>query len=456
MSIAIQFENISKQYRLGLVSTRTLAHDLNRWWMMNVRGKEDPYLKIGDVNNRAMHGTSDYVWALRDINLEVKEGEVLGIIGKNGAGKSTLLKLLSKVTAPTTGTIKARGRIASLLEVGTGFHPELTGRENIYMNGAILGMTKAEITRKLDEIVDFSGVERYIDTPVKRYSSGMTVRLGFGIAAHLDPEILVVDEVLAVGDAEFQKKAIGKMQDVSKGEGRTVLFVSHNMASVKSLCKNGVILVDGMVDLIGDIDTVVSEYLKEGNSITNYKEWGIPAIAKNGFELFQIGIKAKNKEYTDVMRVDDELEFSALYCVKHNIDALHLTLHVKDDQGNKLFSTSGGRSGLAYQHEKGLYWIKASIPADFFNWGNFFIDLFVVENKRDVIIVENDILSFTLTNKGMPVGSWMGREPGSITPFFQWEREKINLPYGQTNIRYTTGSSGSGRIYTLSGTNLGE
>ena len=217
---AIEFENISKQYRLGLVSTNTLSHDLKRWWAMNIQGKDDPYLKIGEVNDRASKGNSDYVWALKDINFKVEQGDVLGIIGKNGAGKSTLLKILSKVTAPSTGVIRARGRIASLLEVGTGFHPEMTGRENIYMNGAIMGMTKAEITRKLDEIVDFSGVERYIDTPAKRYSSGMTVRLGFAIAAHLEPEILVVDEVLAVGDAEFQKKAIGKMQDVSKEIGR--------------------------------------------------------------------------------------------------------------------------------------------------------------------------------------------------------------------------------------------
>ena len=263
MPTAIKFENISKQYRLGLVSTNTLSHDLKRWWVTNIQGKEDPYLKIGEVNDRATKGTSDYVWALKDINFEVQQGDVLGIIGKNGAGKSTLLKILSKVTAPSTGSIKAAGRIASLLEVGTGFHPEMTGRENIYMNGAIMGMTKAEITRKLDEIIDFSGVERYIDTPAKRYSSGMTVRLGFAIAAHLDPEILVVDEVLAVGDAEFQKKAIGKMQDVSKGEGRTVLFVSHNMGSMQQLCTKGLLLQNGSISYTGRIEDTVNYYLKE-------------------------------------------------------------------------------------------------------------------------------------------------------------------------------------------------
>ena len=272
---AIEFENISKQYRLGLVSTQTLSHDLRRFWITNVLGKENPYLKIGETNDRATKGTSDYVWALRDINFKVEQGDVVGIIGKNGAGKSTLLKLLSRVTGPTTGTIRAHGRIGSLLEVGTGFHPEMTGRENIYMNGAIMGMTKAEITRKLEEIVDFSGCERYIDTPVKRYSSGMTVRLGFAIAAHLEPEILVVDEVLAVGDAEFQKKAIGKMQDVSKGEGRTVLFVSHNMAAVKNLCKSAVLLENGTIKDTGNVTDIISEYISvnQVNLSSNLAEW---------------------------------------------------------------------------------------------------------------------------------------------------------------------------------------
>jgi lipopolysaccharide transport system ATP-binding protein len=263
MPKAIEFNNISKIYRLGQVSTGTLANDIHRWWTMNIRGKEDPYLTIGETNDRATKGESDYVWALRDIDFKVEQGDVVGIIGKNGAGKSTLLKILSKVTAPTTGTIRARGRIGSLLEVGTGFHPEMTGRENIYMNGAILGMTKAEITKKLDEIVDFSGCERFIDTPVKRYSSGMMVRLGFAVAAHLDPEILVVDEVLAVGDAEFQEKAIGKMQDVSKGDGRTVLFVSHNMTCVRNLCKNGVLLENGQIRIMGPIDRVIGDYLED-------------------------------------------------------------------------------------------------------------------------------------------------------------------------------------------------
>lgn len=262
--IILKAEGISKQYRLGSVGTGTISHDLNRWWA-KIRGKEDPYLKIGDTNDRSTKGTSDYVWALQDISFEVKKGEVLGIIGKNGAGKSTLLKILSRVTAPTTGIIKTKGRIASLLEVGTGFHGEMTGRENIFLNGAILGMTKKEIKSKIADIIEFSGCERYIDTPVKRYSSGMTVRLAFAVAAFLEPEILVVDEVLAVGDAEFQKKAIGKMQDISRGEGRTVIFVSHNMAAVKSLCTRGIVIENGKVVFEGKIDDAVDFYLIKEN-----------------------------------------------------------------------------------------------------------------------------------------------------------------------------------------------
>lgn len=263
-NIAIEFNNVGKMYRLGRVGTGTLSHDLNRWWTMNVLRKEDPYLRIGETNDRSKKGHSDYVWALRDISFKVEQGDVVGIIGKNGAGKSTLLKLLSRITSPSTGSIRYQGRIASLLEVGTGFHPEMTGRENIYMNGSIMGMTKKEITRKLDEIVDFAGVERYLDTPVKRYSSGMTVRLGFAVAAFLEPEILVVDEVLTVGDAEFQKKAIGKMQDVSKGEGRTVLFVSHNMGSVQRLCSRGVLIENGRIKYIGDISETIRTYQSDG------------------------------------------------------------------------------------------------------------------------------------------------------------------------------------------------
>jgi lipopolysaccharide transport system ATP-binding protein len=256
----IEVEHLSKQYRLGLVGSSSIQEDLTRWWA-SIRGKEDPFLKIGEVNKRDTKGEAQYVWSLRDINFSVKKGEVLGIIGKNGAGKSTLLKILSKVTGPTIGKIKVKGRIASLLEVGTGFHPELTGKENVYLNGAILGMRSYEIDRKFDEIVEFSGCSLYVDTPLKRYSSGMRVRLGFAVAAFLEPEILIVDEVLAVGDAEFQKKAIGKMKDVSKEGGRTVLFVSHNMASIKALCTKSMVLKDGSVDYYGSVAGGVDHYL---------------------------------------------------------------------------------------------------------------------------------------------------------------------------------------------------
>lgn len=255
----ITVENISKQYRLGTVSSKTLSGDLKRLWY-NIQGKEDPFLKVGETNDRTSVGQSEYVWALKDINFDVKEGEVLGIIGLNGAGKSTLLKILSRVTSPTTGSIKVNGRMASLLEVGTGFHPELTGRENIFLNGAILGMNKSEIKSKFDEIVAFSGVDRYIDTPVKRYSSGMYVRLAFAVAAHLEPEILIIDEVLAVGDAEFQKKCLGKMKDVSS-QGRTVLFVSHNMGAISDLCTRAIILKQGTMFKMGDTNEMVKEYV---------------------------------------------------------------------------------------------------------------------------------------------------------------------------------------------------
>ncbi|WP_108822514.1 ABC transporter ATP-binding protein [Dysgonomonas sp. Marseille-P4361] len=297
--IAIKFEEVSKHYRLGVVGTGTLSHDLNRWWHL-VRGKDDPYLKVGEVNDRSSKATSEYVWALKDISFDVKQGDVVGIIGRNGAGKSTLLKLLSRVTAPTTGTIKAKGRIGSLLEVGTGFHPELTGRENIYMNGSIMGMTKAEITKKLDEIIDFAGVEKYIDTPTKRYSSGMTVRLGFAVAAHLEPEILVVDEVLAVGDAEFQKKAIGKMQDVSRGEGRTVLFVSHNMGAVKELCRSGILLKNGTVDFTGKAMDVISRYLTSQENGEFEGNFNPPIDAENRFTFIKV-YNSINIESTEVM-----------------------------------------------------------------------------------------------------------------------------------------------------------
>jgi lipopolysaccharide transport system ATP-binding protein len=290
--IAIKVEQLGKLYKLGEISTGTLSHDLNRWWA-KVRGKEDPFARIGETNDRTSKGESDYVWALKNISFEVKQGEVLGIIGRNGAGKSTLLKILSKVTTPTEGTIKVKGRIASLLEVGTGFHPELTGRENIFLNGAILGMTKAEIKKKFDEIVDFAGVERYVDTPVKRYSSGMYVRLAFAVAAYLEPEILIVDEVLAVGDAEFQRKCISKMKDVNDKDGRTVLFVSHNLSQVQSLCTHGILLENGQLAFEGSINNVITKYVhgKDSSRLINLSSLPRAGNSIPGFRFLKMQIK---------------------------------------------------------------------------------------------------------------------------------------------------------------------
>ena len=387
---AIEFNNVSKQYKLGLVSTKTLSHDLNRWWQTKILRKEDPYLKIGSVNDRSAKADSDYVWALKDIDFKVEQGDVVGIIGKNGAGKSTLLKLLSRVTNPTTGTIRARGRIASLLEVGTGFHPELTGRENIYMNGSIMGMNKAEITRKLDEIVDFSGCERYIDTPVKRYSSGMTVRLGFAIAAHLDPEILVVDEVLAVGDAEFQKKAIGKMQDVSKGEGRTVLFVSHNMASIRQLCKSGILLNKGTIETSGNINDVVTHYLSGQKTLNDFERKG------NG-SIRVLESKISNNEVT--LGGDLEIELK-LQCFR-DCEKVDISFDVKDEDYNQVAHISNYDSQFTLTNTKAgsIYEIKCKIsnvnmapgayvsniwvgsPYEMYDWIRECISFYVLQNS---------------------------------------------------------------------------
>ncbi len=334
MAPAIEFQQVGKMYRLGRVGTGTLSHDLNRWWQTRILRREDPYLKIGQTNDRTSKGESDYVWALRDISFKVEQGEVIGIIGKNGAGKSTLLKLLSSITSPTTGRILYRGRIASLLEVGTGFHPEMTGRENIYMNGAIMGMTKREITRKLDAIVDFAGIDRYLDTPVKRYSSGMTVRLGFSVAAFLEPEILVVDEVLAVGDAEFQKKALGKMQDVSTGEGRTVLFVSHNMAAVKMLCAQGLVLSDGRLDFSGDISSCVDHYLKNVSISDIVSDVIIHDCHREHFPFLTYAISFLEVEMLNAdpsaIATDEPLDFRVRLRQNHTTDRFQLCVFFQD------------------------------------------------------------------------------------------------------------------------------
>jgi lipopolysaccharide transport system ATP-binding protein len=307
-NIAIEVDRISKQYRLGKVGTGTLKNDINKLWH-SIRGLEDPYAKLGQTNDRSKKFESDYVWALQDISFKVEQGEAISIIGKNGAGKSTLLKILSKITAPTSGNVFLKGRVSSLLEVGTGFHQDLTGRENIYMNGAILGMRKTEITKKLDSIIDFSGVEGYIDTPVKRYSSGMIVRLGFAVAANLEPDILIVDEVLAVGDAEFQRKCMGKMNDLSNKDGRTVLFVSHNLGAVKNLTSRSIYLKYGAVHSIGETGKIIETYLQNENkelvnaiSLPRINEfWGIKARI--------VDVKPVFEESLNFFRVFEELKF---------------------------------------------------------------------------------------------------------------------------------------------------
>ena len=411
MPTAIEFNNISKLYRLGMVGTGTLAHDLKRWWTMNIRGKEDPYLTIGETNDRSSKGQSDYVWALKDIDFKVEQGDVVGIIGKNGAGKSTLLKILSKVTAPTTGTIRARGRIGSLLEVGTGFHPEMTGRENIYMNGAILGMSKQEITRKLDEIVDFSGCERYIDTPVKRYSSGMMVRLGFAVAAHLDPEILVVDEVLAVGDAEFQKKAIGKMQDVSKGEGRTVLFVSHNMTAVKNLCRNGVVLNNGKIAFKGEINDVIDYYLncqaeRSKIKISDIKErHGNRSIIFEDIRCYDFAGKERNS-----FQVGESVTIELSLITDHNFDICNksrVDIGINNNLGERIVWLSTYIFADKVKLNNGV--LKFHIPHLILQQGTYDVNLFatvddcVADWVQNVAKLQVEPFDYYNTGRNIPV-----------------------------------------------------
>lgn len=425
--IAIKIEGVSKQYRLGTIGTGTLQHDLNRWWHL-VRGKEDPYLKVGELNNRSEKANSDYVWALHNINLEIERGEVLGIIGKNGAGKSTLLKILSRVTAPTTGVIKAKGRIASLLEVGTGFHGELTGRQNVYMNGAIMGMTKAEIKSKMDEIIDFAGVEKYIDTPVKRYSSGMNVRLGFAVAAHLDPEILVVDEVLAVGDAEFQKKAIGKMKDVSKGGGRTVLFVSHQLNSVSTLCSKCMLMENGTVNSVGQTQDIIAKYLSLGdaekapvwiNNSTKYwnRYCAIQeiAIVDENKTLMERGYMVNNNTGYVKIRFDVE-EMNSALCVGFAVydarEQLLFWAYHNDAQESKCPKIKVGENV-----------IYGKLPERFFNEGEYFVKpiislhyiMWIIDPASDAPVVSFNIaggLSDSLT--------WQMARPGILAPVIEF------------------------------------
>ncbi len=422
--IILKVENISKQYRLGQVGTGSLSHDLNRWWHQ-VRGKEDPYLKIGDTNDRTTKGNSEYVWALQDISFEVNRGEVLGIIGKNGAGKSTLLKILSKVTAPSTGCIKSRGRIASLLEVGTGFNGEMTGKENIYLNGAILGMTKKEITSKISEIIDFSGCERYIDTPVKRYSSGMTVRLAFAVAAFLEPEILIIDEVLAVGDAEFQKKAIGKMQDISNQGGRTVLFVSHNMAAVKSLCTRLLVLQNGTVCYEGNVDEAIENYLNSEND--TFEDNAINKFIQNQKDDFFVlkntvlhqDFSSENNFYTN-----KEINISIQYEVLKDVLGFRIGFDLVDLASGVVIFRSFFDDVEKYIQitKKGNYSILATIPKNFLKNGFFGIKLAIgIHNIRWIIFDDHLMLRFSVNNVDGLNSAYADTRPGLIMPQLDWK-----------------------------------
>ncbi len=391
MAKAIKVEGISKQYRLGQTGTGSIAHDINRFLHI-IRGKEDPYSKIGDINDRSQKGSSEYVWSLRDINFEIEEGDAVGIIGSNGAGKSTLLKILSLVTAPTSGSFKVKGRIASLLEVGTGFHPELSGRENIFLNGAILGMRKKEIKRKFDEIVDFSGVERYINTPVKRYSSGMYVRLAFAVAAHLESEIIIIDEVLAVGDTEFQKKCIGKMNDVSKSEGRTILFVSHNLGAVKQLCASSILLDRGELKLYEKTDRVVRTYLEQFNSSASGFEGAAESDKKIWFK--KIFPSDANQVLKDRFFHDEQIYFNFKLSFnipkdKHDYSIFFMVL---DSNKNRVFSTE---SQIIISDS-----VQLIIDSNFLVRGSYSIHAFIHKPRTEQVDVAEDVCNFKVIDNG--------------------------------------------------------
>ncbi len=390
----IQVENLSKQYDLGVIGSGTLTKDFNRWWA-RVRHKPDPYSLIGQGENYEMSGQS--ILALSNICFSVPRGQALGIIGKNGAGKSTLLKILSRVTAPTSGVVKVKGRIGSLLEVGTGFHPELTGRENVYLNGAILGMRKDEVTSKFDEIVAFSGVEKFIDTPVKRYSSGMYVRLAFAVAAHLDPEILIVDEVLAVGDAEFQKKCLGKMGDVA-GEGRTVLFVSHNMTAIKKLCSWCILLKNGAITQSGEPSSVVDGYLDTslGNDFSgevSLESWhGRYGIG--GAKIISASLKNENNEITAAFYRSEPMKIE-FFCRSDASNELHFSTTIVSESGENILHMSHyDTPGLNPRVIKGDFSVSFEIPSLPCNEGTYQLILAIHSSTLYPLDVVTNVLPF--------------------------------------------------------------
>lgn len=415
MALSIKAENISKVYRLGEIGTGTITLDIERWFA-KLRGKEDPFLKIGDTEIIASRGKNDVIWSLKDINFEINQGDTVGIIGRNGAGKSTLLKILSRVTTPSKGGIKVKGRIASLLEVGTGFHPELTGRENIFLNGAILGMRKREIAKKFDEIVAFAEVERYVDTPVKRYSSGMYVRLAFAVAAHLDCEILIVDEVLAVGDAEFQKKCLSKMGDVSTSEGKTILFVSHNMQAVQNLCSNAILLKNGRIVDEGRTSAVINTYLSTERDSVFLKTWDNPEVAPGNehIRLKKIELKPKLKQKGDVVDIRTPLTVKFELWNFDEAVSLMAGLHLFTLSDECIFDVPT-EQGVFF---RGVIKGTCEIPGNFLNDGAYYLSLFITKDTSKMQYYFEQILSFEVEDYRDI--AWYGKWRGYVRPQFNF------------------------------------
>ncbi len=413
---AIRVENLGKLYHIGAGA----HHDTLRDAVASTfRRSRQPY-----------HPSNDTIWALKHISFDVAHGEVLGIIGPNGAGKSTLLKILSRITEPTTGRARINGRVGSLLEVGTGFHPELTGRENIYLSGAILGMTRAAIDRTFDEIVAFSGVEKFLDTPVKRYSSGMRVRLGFAVAAHLDPEILLIDEVLAVGDAQFQKKCLGKMGAVSQ-EGRTVLFVSHNMTAVQSLCQRAVWLDDGHLIQDGHSDRVVASYLNLHATKRHEQVWADPAVAPgNGLvRLQRVWVESEDRSQgPDLIPREAPLSIGVEY---QQLDAsvqLHVTLQIYVEQQTIAFASASSqdRDWADWAQRTGPIRCVCTIPAHLLNTGQHRVRLLVVRDRSSTCLVLEDALAFDVVETDERTGAWFGKVAGAVRPALSWHIEPLD------------------------------
>jgi lipopolysaccharide transport system ATP-binding protein len=426
MKPILEIKKISKMYRLGVINSTTLSDDIKRFWF-KIRGKEDPLLKIGEENNRLQEG-GKYVWALEDINLDINEGEVVGIIGKNGAGKSTLLKLLSKVTRPTKGKIISKGKTASLLEVGTGFHQELTGRENIFLNGAILGMTKKEISSKIEDIIDFSGCKRYIDTPVKRYSSGMFVRLAFAVAAYLEPDILIVDEVLAVGDAEFQKKAIGKMKDISQKGGRTVLFVSHNMTSIKALCSRAVLLENGKLTKDGSPDEVINYYLNSSTKISYKKSWQLEKRpSNNDFLISSVWLSNSKKNKITSINLDESFLVNIDFEVIKNNTKVGLNVILHDSNQNIISSSINNHEKNFYnqKHSTGFYNSHCKIPGLLFNAGIYFISVYMFGTNFSNAKMIEYVLKIEIEDGVIVRGDYHGNYDGVLRPMLEWETKLI-------------------------------